>query len=48
MVKAYLCVFRIKRGSAKIVTQKELVDKYNYKSEKPDDEKEYWLWELDI
>ena len=41
-------VFRIKRGSAKIVTQKELVDKYNYKSEKPDNEKEYWLWELDI
>ena len=41
-------VFRIKRGSAKIVTQKELVDTYNYKTEKPEDEKEYWLWELII
>ena len=41
-------VFRIKRGSAKIVTQKELVEKYDYKSETPEDGKEYWLWELII
>jgi hypothetical protein len=50
-------VFRIKRGSVRIVTRKELVESHGYKpenyggksEEKPEDNgKKYWLWELDI
>ena len=41
-------VFRIKRGSVQIVKRKELIDNWGYGSSKSgDDEKEYWLWELE-
>ena len=50
-------VFRIVRGSAKIITRKELVESYDYRPEnyggkrekKPvENEKQYWLWKLDF
>ena len=50
-------VFRIKRGSAKLITRKELVESHGYKpenyggksEEKPEDNgKKYWLWQLDM
>ena len=42
-------VFRIKRGSAKQIKQRELVAQFGYAPSKSgDDEKEYWVWELDI
>ena len=41
-------VFRIRKGSAKKVPQKHLVETYGYKPSKPEDGKEYWLWELEV
>ena len=42
-------VFRIRRESAKIVTQKYLHDEYHYDVHgNVNDEKQYWLWELII
>ena len=40
-------VFRIRKGSARKVAQKHLVDTYAYKPSRPDDGREYWLWELE-
>ena len=39
-------VFRIRKGSARKVAQKYLAETYAYKPSKPDDGREYWLWEL--
>ena len=42
-------VFRIKRGSAKRIKQRELVAQFHYAPSNPaDGEKEYWVWELDL
>lgn len=40
-------VFRIKRGSARRVEQRELVAKYGYTPSSRDDGKSYWLWDLE-
>lgn len=45
--KARPSVFRIKRDSARKVTQEHLVGNCGYKPSKPDPGKEYWLWELE-
>lgn len=41
-------VFRIKRGSAMKIRQSDLVSKYGYSATKPEPQKEYWIWELEI
>ncbi len=40
-------VFRIRKGSSRKVAQKYLAETYGYKPSKPDDGREYWLWELE-
>ena len=40
-------VFRIRKGSARKIAQKQLVEAHGYKPSKPEDGKEYWLWELE-
>lgn len=41
-------VFRIKRESATKVKQADLVSNHGYIPRKPEPEKEYWLWKLEI
>lgn len=41
-------VFRVKRGSAMKIRQSDLVSKYGYLARKPEPQKEYWIWELEI
>ena len=41
-------VFRVKRGSATKIKQSDLVSIHGYSPRKPEPEKEYWLWELEI
>lgn len=41
-------VFRIRKGSARKVVQKHLADTYAYRPSRPDDGREYWLWELEM
>ena len=41
-------VFRIKRGSASKIKQSDLVSMHGYSPRKPEPEKEYWLWKLEI
>lgn len=41
-------VFRVKRGSATKIKQSDLVSMHGYSPRKPEPEKEYWLWELEV